>query len=88
MQISNEDLMKVMTKIDRTQDKFIERMIGDLDHENPEARLPRLESSAKDYGLRLTSLENDRVKVITFASLISAVIGWCVHLVPTWIGKH
>lgn len=88
MQVSNEELMLKLDSMDRKSDKLIERLLGDLDHENPEARLPRLESARHDYGLRLTSLENDRVKVITFASLISAAIGWCVHLIPTWIGKH
>lgn len=88
MQVSNEELMRVLQGMDKKQDKFIERMIGDLDHENPEARLPRLESSSRDYGLRLSSLESDRVKVVTFASLLSGAIGWCVHLIPTWIGKH
>lgn len=88
MQVSNEELMVLLQKMDHQQEKFIERMLGDLDHENPEARLPRIERASISYGLRLTSLENDRLKVITFASLLSAVIGWGIHLLPSWLGKH
>jgi hypothetical protein len=71
------ELLKEMSS---KQDRLIERLFGDLDAENPRARFPALEQHQHDHGKRLTRLENDRIRVITFTSVVSGAIGFLVEL--------
>lgn len=73
---TQKEMLDLVRSIDRKQDRLIERLFGDLDNENPEARFPRLEANLVDNQERLQELENDRIRLHTLTAVISTVIGY------------
>lgn len=74
--MNDPEILNLLREIDRKQDRLTERLFGDLDHENPEARFPRLESAQRDSEDRLASLEKDRIRVYTFTAIISSILAF------------
>lgn len=74
------EILVVLQRIDRKQDRLIERLFGDLDNENPAARFPRLEAAQADVDDRVQSLETDRIRLHTLTAVISSIIGFLVSL--------
>lgn len=72
----DSEALILLKEIDRKQDRLIERLFGDLDHENPEARFPRLETAQRDGEERLASLEKDRVRFYTLTAIVSSVVAF------------
>lgn len=73
---SNEDILRAVQGVDGKLDRFITSMVGNLDHENPRARVVTLESESDDYEKRIRSLEDGRIRFMTITSIVSAVLGW------------
>lgn len=83
----NTPELELLKEIDRKQDKLIERLFGDLDIENPKARLPALEARITENALaneangkRIRGLENDRIRLFSIGSVLGAIGGFLAEL--------
>jgi hypothetical protein len=72
--IQSNEALELLKRIDARQDKLITLLIGDLDKENPRARLPVLEASVDKHDARIDNLEDAKTKIITFSTIASFVI--------------
>lgn len=75
------EVLALLKEINQKQDRLIERLFGDLDMENPKARFPQLESRAQVHEDRLHSLENDRIRLTTIASIVGSIVGYVLSFI-------
>lgn len=71
---------ELLKEMDRKHDKLVERLFGDLDNENPKARFPLLEATVADSNSRVRRLENDRIRIFTFGSVLGALGSFIAEL--------
>lgn len=73
---SNEDILRAVMGVEGKLDRLTTSMVGNLEHENPQGRVPRLESESVDYERRIRSLEDGKLRFMTITSVVSVIAGW------------
>ena len=80
----DQEVLDYLIKIDKTQDRLIERLFGSLDAENPEARFPKLEA-------RVESLEKEERPAHTNSRgwhFLTAIISGVLSFLASHFTKH